>query len=166
MAAKTAIAGNLLVVAVGVTAAQEVDAAVTTGTLSVTLEIQGACTLSGTSPIAFGTQRVLSANTDATGSLAVQCTDSTPYAVSLDAGAGAGATTGLRKMTSGATTVDYALYRDSSRTLAWGNTQGTDTVAGTGNGGNQTLTVYGRVPSQASPAPGSYADTVNVTVTY
>ena len=166
MGPRTVLAGNLLVVALGVVAAQEAEASVTNGSLSVNLEIQGACTLSGTSAVGFGTQGVLTANADATGSLAVQCTSRTPYAVSLDAGAGTGATTALRRLTSGAATVDYALYRDSSRTLAWGNTPGTDTVAGTGNGGNQTLKVYGRVPPQASPAPGSYADTVNVTVTY
>lgn len=165
MTARTLITGSLIASVVGV-AAQEAKASVATGTLSVSMTIQASCTLASTSPVAFGTQGVLTANTDATGSLTVQCTNTTPYTVALDAGAGTGATTALRKMTAGAATVSYALYRDSSRTLTWGNAQGTDTVAGTGSGSNQALTVYGRVAPQTSPAPGSYADTVNVTITY
>ncbi len=48
----------------------------------------------------------------------------------------------------------------------WGNTIGTDTVAGTGTGSNQSLTVYGRVPVQSTPVGATYTDTVIVTVTY
>ena len=68
-------------------------------------------------------------------------------------GPASGATVATRKMTSGAATVNYTLYSDSGRTTVWGNTIGTDTVAGTGNGAAQTLTVYGRVPPQTTPAP-------------
>ncbi|RUY19730.1 spore coat U domain-containing protein, partial [Mesorhizobium sp. M7A.F.Ca.US.001.04.2.1] len=57
-------------------------------------------------------------------------------------------------------------YRDTGRTQPWGITVGTDTVAGTGNGNVQNLTVYGRVPPQTTPAAGVYTDTVAITVTY
>ena len=114
----------------------------------------------------FGSQGVLSANVDQTSALQVQCTDTTPYNVGLDAGTGAGATVATRKMTSGGNTVSYSLYTDSGRTTVWGNTVGTDTVAATGNGADQSYTVYGRVGTQTTPAPGSYSDTVTVTVTY
>ena len=50
--------------------------------------------------------------------------------------------------------------------MNWGNTVGTDTVSGTGNGNAQTLNVYGQIGSQTTPQPGAYADTVNVTVTF
>jgi spore coat protein U-like protein len=142
------------------------QAATVTGTFSVSMTINASCVLSSSSGIAFGATGVLSSNTDATGTLGVQCTSSTPYTVSLDAGGGTGATTATRKLTSGGSTINYVLYRDSARTLTWGNTIGTDTVAGTGNGAVQTLTVYGRVPSQTTPAAGAYSDTVNVTITY
>jgi spore coat protein U domain-containing protein, fimbrial subunit CupE1/2/3/6 len=36
----------------------------------------------------------------------------------------------------------------------------------TGNGASQNYTVYGRVWTQTTPEPGSYADTITVTVTY
>ena len=144
----------------------QASAATATGTFSVSMTIQASCLLNSSSGIAFGTTGVLSTNTDATGTLGIQCTTSTPYTVALDAGAGAAATTTTRKLTGSGSTINYALYRDSARTLTWGNTTGTDTVAGTGNGSTQTLTVYGRVPSQSTPAAGAYADTVNVTITY
>jgi spore coat protein U-like protein len=146
--------------------ATQASAATATGTFAVSMTIQSSCVLTSSSGIAFGTTGVLSANTDTTGTLGVQCTTTTPYTVALDAGAGTGASTATRKLTASGSTIDYALYRDSARTLTWGNVQGTDTVGGTGNGSTQTLTVYGRVPSQATPAAGSYTDTVNVTITY
>ena len=147
-------------------AAEPAVAGTATGTLSVSMTIQASCTLSSSSAVAFGTSGVLASNVDATGSLSVQCTNTTPYTVALDQGAGSGATTSTRKMTGSGATVSYNLYRDSARTQNWGNATGTDTVAGTGNGAAQTLTVYGRVPAQSTPAPGSYSDTVNVTITY
>ena len=60
----------------------------------------------------------------------------------------------------------YKLFRDSGRTLNWGNTVGTDTVSGTGNGIAQLLTVYGQVPAGQFPRPGNYADTITATITY
>jgi spore coat protein U-like protein len=63
-------------------------------------------------------------------------------------------------------TVAYGLYQDTAHTANWGNTVGTDTVAGTGNGSAQPLSVYGRIAPQTTPAAGAYADTVNVTVTF
>jgi spore coat protein U-like protein len=62
--------------------------------------------------------------------------------------------------------LNYELFRDSARTLNWGNTIGTDTVAGTGNGLAQTLTVYGRILGSQLVAPGAYTDTVTATLTY
>jgi spore coat protein U-like protein len=58
------------------------------------------------------------------------------------------------------------LYRDSARSLTWGQTVGTDTAAGTGTGAAQTLTVYGRVAPQNTPAAGTYTSTVTATVTF
>lgn len=145
---------------------QTASAATSTGSFNVSMTIQSACTLVSSSAIAFGTHGMLSTNTDATGTLDVQCTTNSPYTVALDAGLGTGATTTTRKLTAGGATINYALYRDAARTLTWGNNQGTDTVAGTGSGASQSFTVYGRVPSQATPAAGSYSDTINVTITY
>ncbi len=143
-----------------------VSAATAATTMPVTMTITAGCTVTATT-VAFGTQSTLGAATPATGTLGVTCTNTTPYTVSLDAGAGVSATTTVRKMTGPAAAVlNYGLYRDAAFTLNFGNTVGTDTAAGTGNGNSQPITVYGRVPAQSSPAPGSYADTVNVTITF
>jgi spore coat protein U-like protein len=42
----------------------------------------------------------------------------------------------------------------------------TDTVAGTGNGAAQAITVYGQAAAGQYVAPGSYADTITATITY
>ena len=114
----------------------------------------------------FGSVSSLKSTFDATGTISVQATNSTPYTVGLNAGGGNGATTASRKMTNAGSSVTYSLYSDSARAMIWGNTIRTDTVATTGTGTNQALTVYGRVPSQSSQPPGTYTDTVIVTVTY
>jgi spore coat protein U-like protein len=62
--------------------------------------------------------------------------------------------------------VIYGLYRDSARSLPWGSTVGTNTSSGTGTGSTQTQTVYGRVATQTTPSPGTYSDSVVVTVGY
>lgn len=113
----------------------------------------------------FGAVTTLGANKDVNGSATVTCTNATPYRVLLSNGVtGTGPTN--RKMTLGANSVTYALYRDAARTLAWGNTSGVNSLAGTGSGFAQTLTVYGRVPPQTVPPPGAYKDTVVMTVEY
>ena len=96
---------------------------------------------------------MLIANVDQTSTLQVQCTNTTPYNIGLDAGTGTGATVAVRKMTGGGNTVNYSLYSDSGRATVWGATIGTNTVAATGNGAAQSYTVYGRIPPQTTPAP-------------
>ena len=91
---------------------------------------------------------------------------SAPYTVALNGGNDAATDPTLRKMSKGAEKITYGLYRDAARTQPWGSTSGTNTVAGTGSGLAQSLTVYGRVPVQATPSPGAYADTIVVTLTY
>jgi len=142
-----------------------VRAATTTTTFNVSLAITASCAVSAT-PLAFGSSGVIAANIDNTSTVSVTCTNTTPYNVGLDAGAGTGATVATREMTAGGATVNYTLYQNPGRSTIWGNTVGTDTMGGTGNGSAQILTVYGRVPSQSTPAPGAYSDTITVTVTY
>lgn len=116
--------------------------------------------------IDFGSTGILGGNVDATGGVGITCTPGTPYTVSLNNGA-TGSAPAARKMSKGAETVTYGLYKDNARSQVWGDasTPGS-TVAGTGNGAVQNLTVYGRVPAQTTPSAGVYTDTVVVTVTY
>ncbi|PLP99644.1 spore coat protein U [Cupriavidus pauculus] len=141
-------------------------AATKTTTFAVRLTLTADCTISA-SDLDFGSQGVLAANVDQTSSLAVTCSNSAPYQVGLDGGTAAGSSIANRLMAgTGAATVQYQIYRDSSRTQIWGNTPGTDTVGGTGSGSAQAITMYGRVPPQATPAAGTYTTTVTATVNF
>ena len=135
---------------------------------AVSVTIAPSCSVSATN-LAFGTQGVLNANIDNTATINVQCTGTTGYSVGLAAGGGTGATTSNRSMTGSGGTVKYGLYQNQARSVNWGNntaSPGGDMVGGTGSGLVQALTVYGRVPPQATPHQGSYGDTVQVTVYY
>jgi spore coat protein U-like protein len=138
----------------------------TSTTFSVDVTIQAQCLINSASNLSFGTQGVLIANVDQTSTIVVQCTNTTTYDIGLDAGTGTGASVATRKLTNGATTINYSLYTNVGRSTVWGNTVSTDTVSATGNGAAQSYTVYGRVPAQTTPAPNAYSDTITVTVTY
>ena len=127
-----------------------------------------------TQAVDFGNASLLTGNIDATGTISARCTNGSPFSIGLDNGANA--SSGQRRMRRGATSsyVSYNLYTDSGRSSAW-STSGSGTVCsgganscvlGTGDATSHDFTVYGRVPAQASPAPGLYSDAVVVTVTY
>src|SRR5580704_14999493 len=106
----------------------------TTQSFAVNLTIQAQCVINSTATLNFGTVGVLggalgSTNTDQTTTVAVQCTDTTPFNIGLDAGTTTGGTTTTRKLlsTSSAATVNYTLWQDAGHTTNWGNTVPTDT---------------------------------------
>lgn len=141
-----------------------------TNTFQAKIVIQNTCAVNLTAPtdLDFGTQGVLSANIDNQSTITFTCTSGATYNIGLNAGANASVANDVttRRMTDGSSHyVSYQMYTSSGRTGSqWGNT--TDTQSGTGTGTAQTTTVYGRVPPQATPPAGNYADTVTVTVTY
>jgi spore coat protein U-like protein len=140
------------------------------GHLDIGATIVVACNVSG-STLNFGTSiDPLQSHgaIDASTQLSVTCTRTTPYSVSLSAGANAGGLNafGSRAMKSGTNTLAYQLYLDAARSQVWGNGTNSSVYAGTGTGSTQQLTIYGRLPSVAQAAPGDYTDTVTVTITY
>jgi spore coat protein U-like protein len=139
-------------------------ASTATATFLVSTSVAATCTVS-TTPLAFGSYTgVLS---QATSSGTFTCTNTTPYNVGLSAGLSTGATVTSRKMTGPAgALLAYSLFSDTGRTVNWGTTIGTDTVAMVATGLGQTLTVYGQIPAGQYFAPGTYSDTITVTVTY
>jgi spore coat protein U-like protein len=103
----------------------------------------------------------------ATSTVSVKCTHSTPYNVGLSAGLAPGATVADRKMIGpGSALLEYSLRSDADGIVNWGQTVGVDTVAGTGNGSAQILSVLGQIPGGQYVVGGAYADTITVTVTY
>jgi spore coat protein U-like protein len=137
-----------------------------TNTFDVTMKIIADCTI-GANPLDFGqSQGVLSTNVTVNTSLNVTCTNTTPYNVGLTAGSGAGSTTAARLMsgTGGNTSTVAFNLNMTAGGGNWGNTQGTDTLSGTGTGVSQSHTVYGVVPAQATPQPDTYKSTITATV--
>lgn len=132
----------------------------------VTMKIVADCTIAA-SALDFGQrQGVLTQAVNASSTINVTCTNTTPYNVGLDAGTGAGSSGTTRYMSgtgANAATVRFNLYQSQGSGL-WGNSQGTDTLGATGTGTLQTLTVYGEIPSQASPVPDTYKSTITATV--
>jgi spore coat protein U-like protein len=137
-----------------------------TANFTAQIVITANCSVGSTNTLNFGTQGVLSSIVDTTATFAVTCTSGTTYNVGLNAGSTTGGTTTTRLMANGANTISYKMFSDSGRTTNWGNMIGTDTIAGTGSGAAQTMTIYGRVPIQSTPAPNTYTDLVTITVTY
>jgi spore coat protein U-like protein len=134
---------------------------------------QAACTVSATT-LAFGNYSPRSASiTSSVGTIRISCTAllqlNVSYSIALSAGGGGSYAT--RRLTSGSNRLPYQLYRDSAGTSIWGDgTAGTSTVTGVETlvllGSGRNLSVYGRLPPGQNVAPGAYADTVQVTVTY
>lgn len=128
---------------------------------SVTASVPANCLLQ-THDLDFGTTGLIGHNIDADTSMSITCTPGTDYSISIDGG-GSG-DPDHRLMSAGQNTISYGLYKDPTHGDNWGTgTEGTATVAGDGALHHETL--YGRIPPQAA-APGSYEDTVVVTITY
>lgn len=133
-----------------------------TTTFTVTSSITKNCTVSAAN-LNFGSTLNLAADVDSTSTINVTCTNTTPYTIGLDAGTGSGATLTNRKMTFSGNTINYSLFTNTGRTTNWGSA----TASGTGSGVSQPYTVYGRVfGGQPLPNPGTYTDTITVTVTF
>lgn len=127
----------------------------------VTVQVLASCSISSSNMTFSSITTGTTSNSDATSSLTVNCSSGTPYTIALDNGTNYSAG---RRLASGASYINYFLYSDSGRSTQWNSTT---TKAGTGNGANQELTVFGRIPSgQSVTNTGIYADTVIATVTY
>jgi spore coat protein U-like protein len=140
-----------------------------TGPMTISATVASSCTI-GASTLAFGSATsaaITAGNIDAIGTVTVNCTSGSAYSVALDAGAGTGATVAIRKMSAGPQLLSYSIYTSAARTTVWGDgTAASVPVAGTGNGTSQTISAYGRVFAGQIVTATTYADTVNVTITY
>jgi spore coat protein U-like protein len=144
------------------------NATTTTSTFGVSLAITAQCVINSTTLMDFNTGAigVINANHDATSTLKLQCTNTTPYDIGLDAGTTSGGAVAQRLLAHGGNTINYNLYTAADHLTIWGNTVASDTVTSAGNGAEQTFTIYGRVPPQTTPAPATYTDLITVTITY
>ena len=145
-------------------ASDQAVAATATTTFQVIANVQVTCLISATG-LNFGDYTAPSLSAQST--ITVGCTNTAQWNVGLNAGTAPGATVTTRQMTGPAPFfLNYSLSSDPAHTINWGNTVGTDTVSGTGTGGQQIITVYGFVPASQTVGPGGYVDTITATITF
>ncbi len=145
-------------------------------TLTANYIVPTLCQLNSTSNVDFGNISDIGTTTKnytAQGAISTTCNSGTPYTIYL--GNGNNYSNSYRRMVnSNSEYIPYQLYKDSSYSTLWNTTGGTTVVGGsggvslTGTGSAQSSVVYGKISSGTSIAsrPGSYTDSVVVTVTY
>jgi len=125
------------------------------------IAIEADCTVSTPDPLDFGTTGLLTSNVDAQTSFTVTCTNGTYHVIMMSDGQHAWSS--QNRMANNGQYVKYELFSDAARTQVWDFSH-YPTAYGTGAA--QSYTVYGRVPPQTTPAPGTYTDTVTIWVYY
>lgn len=138
---------------------------------SIALQLAGAgataCTVEATPLNFLSIDPLAGSDSTATATISVDCTDSGAASFSVSLTTGSAGHFNPRTMHSGSHTLAYRLHYGSfSSAQIWGDgTGGTITWTGSTSGSVQQ-TVYGVVPSQSSAYPGSYMDSVTITVTF
>jgi spore coat protein U-like protein len=123
------------------------------------------------SNVAFGTYTPLQAGVLAsTGTITISCTGVIGRnTVTIDLSQGASGLYTTRTLKAGAATLNYNLYQDAANTEIWGNGTGGSTEASATirkAAPTAVLTVYGSVLARQDPSPGTYGDTITVSVNY
>jgi spore coat protein U-like protein len=123
------------------------------------------CSLTTTN-LTFPTTGALVNGVSGQATIGVSCTSLSPYSISLDNGQNGASPTARKMKAPTSATVTYGLFRDNAHTLPWGTVDSGQATSGVGTGNSQGFTVYGFVPAQNTPAPGTYTDRIVVTVIY
>ncbi len=156
-------------------------ACIALATLLVCTEAAAAidCTVS-TTGVAFGTYDPLSAApTDSTGNVTIVCNylsgGASRVAYSMALSTGSGGSYVRRQLQAGTTPLNYNLFIDSARSAVWGDgSSGTSVASGSATIGpgvgnrrrEDSRTIYGRVPAAQDALPGSYGDSIIVTLVF
>ena len=143
------------------------------------LSLQAAvtCTVSATGPV-FGIYSPLTATpTLSNGQVSASCTltgnATTTVSLVSSYSTGSSGTYAARTMLSGASALSYNLYYDAAYSQVRGDGTGgsqtggaTFTLTSASRTQSTTSVIYGRIPALQDVAPGSYLDSIVVTVTY
>lgn len=127
----------------------------------VSLTVQETCALSSEEgTLDFGTIQRAQGDTTAHNNLNIQCTDGTPYSISLKS---------HRNMSNSQQSdlkIPYELYQDSNYDHLWVS-DNTNNYQNTGTGSVQVIPIWGKVLSTSTNVPaGHYLDTVTAKITY
>lgn len=130
------------------------------------------------SAIAFGVYNPLSSSdNNGTATVTVTCNiaaagGNNAISALLSLNKGSSTTYSPRTLVSGTNPMNYNVYTAANYNTVWGDGTGSSaTVSATfsskGDGQQQTFTLYGKIPKyQYNVVPGSYSDTLTVTLTY
>jgi spore coat protein U-like protein len=153
---------GIAVVAGSLLTADSVAAQAQSEKLQVQAFIGELCTVTSAS-LNFGSSVSIEENTDATGSIEINCATETSLGVELDAGLHFSPTFGFRAMAGGGNDLMYILYKDAGRSTQWDpGQQVTATIDGPGS-----VPVYGRVPIQPNGhEAGLHTDEVTITLVF
>ena len=159
--------------ALGVLAAGAANAGTATSSFQVTATVLSTCSATATA-VAFPNYTPGGGAVTANGTISVKCTNTSPYTVALNAGSSTGDAFTQRLMTlaAGTATLQYNLYTTAGFATVFGDGTGTTAKAsGTGAGLATAVntTVYGQLldsTANQAAAPGSYSDTITVTIAY
>lgn len=161
-----AVTGMLAAALLGSGGAQ---AANISSTLTLTATLSPTCTIVSVNTPALEAISVGSVIPTAAGSIMISCTNQATYNVAL--GPGMNGTDGILPVRylrdAAGSTFQYQLWQDPTVTKAFGDTIGTNVVVATGTGSSQAVPFYfntGVAPTTLTP--GTYTDTVSVTVAY
>lgn len=125
------------------------------------------CSLGGAS-VAFGSYDALSlAPLDTIGSLVFQCNQK-DHNVMITLSRGNGTSFASRRLLNGSQQLFYNLYRDSGRTIVWGDGSGGSQayVIGNPQPNNKDITVpiFSRIPPGQNARVGTYSDSITITL--
>ena len=133
--------------------------------LRVSVTVVSSCRLMvDDAALAFGNVEQDAGSATAQTKLGVSCSTKQPYAIGFDYGEHAEGD--QRRMSDGSHGVAYQLYADASHHTPLGPAGSNGAVRGVGNGGEQTVPVYGKLDVSSDTPPGAYNDTVRLTVTW
>jgi spore coat protein U-like protein len=116
--------------------------------------------------LAFPNSSLLNSAVRTSANLAVRCSNNTAYRIAFSGGSWG--TVGARNMrnTGTAEMVAYQLSNTLDGASLGDGSGSTVIVSGTGDGTTRNQTLYGLVPSQTTPSPGDYKDTITATVQF
>ncbi len=140
-----------------------------TTTFQVTATVLKTCSVNATT-LAFPNYTPGAGPVVSSSGVNVLCTKTTPFTVALNGGLAG--TVAQRLMTNGGNQLQYQLYTTNSYGTVWGDATGTSVTqpgVGTGLATAVAYTVYGQLLDSAfnqGAVPGSYTDTIIVTVAY
>jgi spore coat protein U-like protein len=145
------------------------QAGTATANLSVSVSVDSACTVS-TSSLNFSTYAPLGVNAttpdDAQGTVTLVCTTGAVATIGLNGGLHVTGGQPYLGDGGGAHFVPYAMYQDSSHSTVWGMNGNAMTLAAAPNSNERVFPVYGRIAAGLSAPPGTYNDTVLVSVNF